>query len=141
MKAMTSWRTSASISWMRSTSKSARSRMALRGVLGNDAGLGQSLGGGDFDVQPGAETVFVAPDAAHLGAGITWDHGAGSPVGAAKLWTKDSKWTAPNRLGREGGRLAFPGYLSLGSIAAGSAARDQRSGVRSRVSCGRTTSA
>src|SRR5580765_1687326 len=41
----------------------------------HDAGLGQGLGGGDFDREPGTETVFVTPDAAHLGPGVAWDHG------------------------------------------------------------------
>ena len=45
----------------------------LGGRLRNDAGLGQRFGGGDFHLQPGAELVFVTPDAAHLGAGITSD--------------------------------------------------------------------
>ena len=51
----------------------------LGGVFGDEAGFGEGFGGGDFDGQPGAEAVFVAPDAGHLGAGVARDHG--SPVG------------------------------------------------------------
>ncbi|SPE28460.1 hypothetical protein SBA2_40023 [Acidobacteriia bacterium SbA2] len=45
------------------------------GVHGDEAGFGKGLGGGDFDGQPGAEAVFIAPDAGHLGAGVARDHG------------------------------------------------------------------
>ncbi len=41
----------------------------------HDAGGGQRFSGGDFDRQPGAEAVFVAPDAGHFGPGVAWDHG------------------------------------------------------------------
>ena len=51
-------RTSASISWMRSTRKSARSLDGLGGVLRDDSGFSQRFGGGDFDGQPGAKAVF-----------------------------------------------------------------------------------
>ena len=44
-------------------------------VFWDHAGVGQGFGGGDFDGKPGAEAVFVAPDAAHIRAGIAWDHG------------------------------------------------------------------
>src|SRR5882762_2865336 len=44
--------------------------------FGHDAGFGQSLRGRDLDRQPGAEAVFVAPDAGHFRPGIAWDHGA-----------------------------------------------------------------
>ena len=47
----------------------------LGGFFGDEAGLGEGFGGGDFDGQPGAEAVFVAPDAGHLGPGIARDHG------------------------------------------------------------------
>ena len=57
------------------------------GVFGDESGLGEGFGGGDFDGQPGAEAVFVAPDAGHLGAGIARDHGY-----VLLVWTKDSKW-------------------------------------------------
>ena len=50
----------------------------LGGIFRHDAGGGQRFCGGDFDRQPGAEAIFVAPDAGHLGPGIAWDHG-GSP--------------------------------------------------------------
>ena len=43
------------------------------GVLGHHAGFGQSLRGRDFDRQPGAKAILIAPDAAHVGAGIAWD--------------------------------------------------------------------
>src|SRR5579863_734675 len=45
------------------------------GGLGNLAGGREGFGGGDFDGQPGAEAVFVAPDAGHLGAGVARDQG------------------------------------------------------------------
>ena len=48
----------------------------LGGLFGHDAGGSQRFGRGDFDRQPGAEAVLVAPDASHLGPGIAWDHGA-----------------------------------------------------------------
>ena len=66
-------------------------------VLGNEASLGEGFGGGDFDGEPGAEAVFVAPDAGHLGACVARDHG--SPVGRGELWTKDFKWARGKRLG------------------------------------------
>ena len=47
----------------------------LGGFLGHDAGGSQRFGGGNLHGQPGAKTVFVAPNAAHLGPGITWNHG------------------------------------------------------------------
>ena len=40
------------------------------GVFRDQASFRQGLGGGDLDGEPGAEAVFVAPDAGHLGAGI-----------------------------------------------------------------------
>ena len=43
-------------------------------ILGHHAGFGQSFRGGDFNRQPGAEAILVAPDAAHVGTGIAWDH-------------------------------------------------------------------
>ena len=43
--------------------------------LGNHACLGQSFGGGDFHGQPGAEAIFITPDAAHFRAGIARDQG------------------------------------------------------------------
>ena len=42
---------------------------------GDHAGLGQGLGGRDFHRQPGLKPVFVAPDAPHLGASVTRNHG------------------------------------------------------------------
>ena len=48
----------------------------LGGIFRHDAGGGQRFGRGDFDRQPGAEAVLIAPDASHLGPGIAWDHGA-----------------------------------------------------------------
>ena len=44
------------------------------GVFGHDAGLGQGLGGGDLDREPGAEAVIFAPDAGHFRPGVAWDH-------------------------------------------------------------------
>ena len=64
------------------------------GVFGNQAGFGEGFGGGDFDGEPGAEAVFVAPDAGHLGAGIAGNH-VRSPRPAG---TEDSKWTGGIRL-------------------------------------------
>jgi hypothetical protein len=52
-------------------------------VLGDESRFGQRLSGGDFDGQPGAEAVFVAPDAGHFRAGVALDHG--SPVVPLKL--------------------------------------------------------
>ena len=73
---------------------SRRARGWPGGVFGDQAGFGEGFGGGDFDGEPGAEAVFVAPDAAHLGAGIAGDHGAFScPAG-----TEDSKWRRGIRL-------------------------------------------
>ncbi len=45
----------------------------LGGRVGDDAGFGQDLGGGGFDLQPHAVFVFVTPDAAHRRAGVTSD--------------------------------------------------------------------
>ena len=39
--------------------------------LRHQSGFGQSLGGGHLNLQPGAELVFIAPDAAHLRARIS----------------------------------------------------------------------
>ena len=44
-----------------------------RGRVGHDAGLGQDLGGGGFDLQPHAVLVFFTPDPAHGRAGVTSD--------------------------------------------------------------------
>ena len=40
----------------------------------NDAGGGHRLGGGGLDEQPGLVPALVAPDAPHLGVGVSWDH-------------------------------------------------------------------
>src|SRR5208282_3621119 len=45
------------------------------GIFRHDASGGERFGRGDLDRQPGAEAVLVAPDASHLGPGVTWDHG------------------------------------------------------------------
>ena len=45
------------------------------GIFGDEARLGEGLCSGDFDGQPGAEAVFVAPDPGHLGAGVARNHG------------------------------------------------------------------
>jgi len=42
----------------------------LGGFLGHDAGGGQRFGGGDFHRQPGAEAIFIAPDAKPFQAGL-----------------------------------------------------------------------
>ena len=39
----------------------------------HDAGFRQRFGGSQFHFEPLLETVLVAPDAAHLSAGITWN--------------------------------------------------------------------
>src|SRR5277367_3968516 len=36
---------------------------------------GECFGGGNFDSEPGAEAIFVAPDTSHFGPGIAWNHG------------------------------------------------------------------
>src|SRR5579863_312427 len=51
----------------------------LGGVFGNQSCFGEGFSGGDFDGQPGAEAVFVAPDAGHLGTSVARNHSA-SPV-------------------------------------------------------------
>ena len=63
-----------SISWMRATSNPAcaRSRRAASG--GHHAQFGQSFRGGQFDFEPLLEPVLVAPDPAHLGAGVAGNH-------------------------------------------------------------------
>ena len=66
----------------------------LGSFFGNQPGFGESFGGGDFDGKPGAEAVFVAPDAGHLGAGIAGNH-VRSPRPAG---TEDSKWAGGIRL-------------------------------------------
>jgi len=40
------------------------------GVFGDEAGFGESVGGGEFDVEPALVFVGVAPDAAHIFAGV-----------------------------------------------------------------------
>ena len=47
----------------------------LCGIFRHDARGSQRFGGSDFDREPGAETVLIAPDASHLGPGVAWDHG------------------------------------------------------------------
>lgn len=46
----------------------------IDGFGGNLAGFGKSLGGGEFDVEPALEAVGVAPDMAHVVAGIARNH-------------------------------------------------------------------
>ncbi len=41
-----------------------------RRLRGHHTGLRQGVGGGHLHRQPGAEAVLLAPDAAHLGAGV-----------------------------------------------------------------------
>src|SRR5262249_9384450 len=45
----------------------------LSGLLRNQAGFRQRETGGGFHLEPTAELVFVAPDAAHFRAGVTRD--------------------------------------------------------------------
>ena len=66
-------------------------------LFGDETGGGEGFSGGDFDGEPGAEAVFVAPDAGHLRAGIARDHGG--LLWVAKWRTKDSKWAGRKRLG------------------------------------------
>ena len=73
VKAITSCFTSASISWMRSTSKPPRSRMAFAASTGTMPSSARTLAGCGLDFQPDAIFVFVAPDAAHGRSGITSD--------------------------------------------------------------------
>jgi len=47
---------------------------ARGGVARDLAGFGEGVGGGELDVEPFLETVGVAPDAAHLFAGVAGDH-------------------------------------------------------------------
>ena len=44
------------------------------GGLGDEAEAGEGLGGGGLDGEPGAELVFVGPDAAHGRTCVTGDH-------------------------------------------------------------------
>ena len=55
-------------------------------VLGHQARFRQRLGSGDFNRQPGAKPVLIAPDAAHVRAGITRNQGAFPPV---RLWKSE----------------------------------------------------
>ena len=61
------------------------------GVLGDHACFCQSFGGGDFNSEPGAETILIAPDAAHVGTGVAWDQGC-LPDDYQKCGTRDCKW-------------------------------------------------
>src|SRR5262249_54778243 len=45
------------------------------GGFGDETGFGKCFRGGDFDSEPGTETVLIAPDAGHLRPGIARDHG------------------------------------------------------------------
>src|SRR5258708_4045424 len=40
------------------------------GLFGDPSGFGEGFGGGKFDLEPGAEAVFFAPDAADFGASV-----------------------------------------------------------------------
>ncbi len=46
-----------------------------RGGLRNNAGFGERLAGGNLNLQPAAEFIFVTPNRAHLRACITSDQG------------------------------------------------------------------
>src|SRR5690348_1113010 len=52
------------------------------GFAGNGAGFGEDVSGGEFDVEPFLEFVFVAPELAHLGARVAVDQNS-SPGGAS----------------------------------------------------------
>ena len=55
-----------------------------QGLRGDDAALGQHLGGGDLHLEPGGEPVLVGPDPGHLRPGVARDHAARSlPPGPA----------------------------------------------------------
>jgi len=45
------------------------------GFDGDDAGAGESVGCGEFDLQPVAVLGFFRPDAGHLRTGVTVDQG------------------------------------------------------------------
>ena len=51
-----------------------------QGLPRHDALLGQDLGGGDLDLQPGPEPAVVGPEARHLRARIAWDHRRGEVI-------------------------------------------------------------
>src|SRR4030088_2835245 len=60
------------------------------GLLRNHSFFGEGLRGSNLDRQPGPKTVFVTPDAAHLGACVTRDQRGTLPSSAGSFWTKDS---------------------------------------------------
>ena len=49
----------------------------LEGFPRHDPALGQHLGGGDLDLEPGREAVLVGPEPGHLGPGVAGDHARG----------------------------------------------------------------
>jgi hypothetical protein len=44
-----------------------------RGILRDNACIGQRKAGGSFNLKPAAKFIFITPDSAHLWAGITWN--------------------------------------------------------------------
>src|SRR5580704_9099043 len=54
------------------------------GVFGHEAGFGQRLRGGQLDLEPFLEAIRIAPDLAHLFAGVTWDQIGSLGVNAFK---------------------------------------------------------
>lgn len=46
------------------------------GFAGNGAGFGEDVSGGELDIEPFLEFVFVAPELAHLGARVARNHEA-----------------------------------------------------------------
>ncbi len=75
VKAMTSWRTSASIWLMRSSLKSALLRMALAASFGTIPASARVSVAAISTFSQVPEAVFFAPDAAHVGADIAWNQG------------------------------------------------------------------
>ena len=76
--AITSWRTSRSIS-VRARDVDARPRAQRSRGLGRDhAALGELLGDGQLDLEPAPEAPLVAPDRLHLRARVALDHGGPS---------------------------------------------------------------
>jgi hypothetical protein len=60
-----------------------------QGLRRDDPPLGEHLGGGDLDLEPGREPVLVGPDPGHLRAGVARDHAAWSLPSRAALTGRD----------------------------------------------------
>ena len=73
VKAITSWRTLA-FNLVDARDVNARPLAQFpRGLARDDSGFGQRFGGGQLDVEPLLEFVFLAPDAAHLRTRVPCD--------------------------------------------------------------------